>query len=484
MSIKEQAAKSVFWSAAERFSVQGIQFVLTLVIARILSPDAYGLVAMLGIFMALSQVLVDSGFANALIQKKDRTETDYSTAFYFNAAGSLLIYLCLFVCAPLIARFFAEPQLTVITRVIGLTLVINSLGIVQQARLTVDLDFKRLARASLGAVAISGAVGIWLAYQGFGVWTLVWQSLLNSILRVVFLWIFSRWMPRRIFSWESFRLLFSFGSKLMLANLLHTFYVNCYSLIIGKFFSASQLGFFNRSYTLAQFPSTNFTNIVVRAVYPIQCRYQDDMPRLRSMFLNYMRMSCYLIFPVMVAVAALAKPLVEVVLTDKWLPAVPYLQILCVAFMWDPVMKINHSILNVKGRTDYFLYAEIWKKLIAFAILFVTIPLGVSAMCWGLVLYSFADMGVIICYSRKLMKAGYLRQLCELLPVLLLNGIMGMCLYLITLLPLSAWERLLLGVPSGLIIYVVGSCVFHMSEWQMLLSVLNKSGGRSSLSSE
>ena len=147
-------------------------------------------------------------------------------------------------------------------------------------------------------------------------------------------------------------------------------------------------------------------------------------------------------------------------------------------------MKINHSILNVKGRTDYFLYAEIWKKLIAFAILFVTIPLGVSAMCWGLVLYSCADMGVIICYSRKLMKAGYLRQLCELLPVLLLNGIMGMCLYLITLLPLSAWERLLLGVPSGLIIYVVGSCVFHMSEWQMLLSVLNKSGGRSSLSSE
>ncbi len=178
---------------------------------------------MLGIFMALSQVLVDSGFANALIQKKDRTETDYSTAFYFNAAGSLLIYLCLFVCAPLIARFFAEPQLTVIARVIGLTLVINSLGIVQQARLTVDLDFKRLARASLGAVAISGAVGIWLAYHGFGVWTLVWQSLLNSLLRVVFLWIFSRWMPRWIFSWQSFRVLFSFGSKLMLANLLHTF---------------------------------------------------------------------------------------------------------------------------------------------------------------------------------------------------------------------------------------------------------------------
>lgn len=484
MSIKEQAAKSVFWSAVERFSVQGVQFLLTLVIARILSPDDYGLVAMLGIFMALSQVLIDSGFANALIQKQDRSETDYSTAFYFNAAGSVLIYLCLFVCAPLIARFFAEPQLAAITRVIGLTLIVNSLGIVQQARLTVDLDFKRLARASLRAVIISGAVGIWMAYQGFGVWTLVWQSLLNSFFRVVFLWIFSHWMPRRLFSWQSFRVLFSFGSKLMLSNLLHTFYTNCYSLVIGKCFSASQLGFFNRSYTLAQFPSTNFTNIVVRAVYPIQCRYQDDIPRLRSMFLKYMRTSCYLIFPVMVAVAALAEPLIELILTDKWLPAVPYLQILCVAFMWDPVMKINHTILNVKGRSDYFLYAEIWKKLIAFAILFATVPLGVLAMCWGLALYSFADMGVIIYYSRKLMKIGYLRQLRELLPVLLLNALMGICLYLVTLLPLSAWGKLLLGVPSGVIIYLAVSCVFHMSEWQMLLSVLKKSRGRSSHPSE
>lgn len=477
MSIKEQAVKSVFWSAVERFSVQGIQFVLTMVIARVLSPDDYGLVAMLGIFMSLAQVLVDSGFANALVQKKDRSERDYSTAFYFNAAGAILVYLCLFGLAPLIAAFFVEPRLVAVTRVMGLTLVINSLGIVQQARLTVDLDFKRLARASLVSVLVSGLVGIWMAYHDFGVWTLVWQSLLNCFFRVVFLWIFSRWMPRQHFSWSSFRTLFSFGSKLMLSGLLHTAYTNCYSLIIGKYFSAAQLGFFNRAYTLAQFPSANFTNIVVRAVYPIQCRYQDDMPQLRNMFLKYMRMSCYLIFPVMVALTALAEPLVELVLTEKWLPAMPYLQILCIACMWDPVMKINHNILNVKGRTDYFLYAEIWKKSIAFAILFATVPLGVSAMCWGLVLYAFVDMGIIMFYSRKLTGIGYVCQFRELLPVLLLNAVTGVCLHLVTFLPLAAYGKLLAGALLGTVIYVAVSGVFRMAEWQMLLSVLKRKRG-------
>jgi len=195
------------------------------------------------------------------------------------------------------------------------------------------------------------------------------------------------------------------------------------------------------------------------------------------MFLKYMRMSCYLIFPVMVALTALAEPLVELVLTEKWLPAVPYLQILCIACMWDPVMKINHNILNVKGRTDYFLYAEIWKKSIAFAILFATVPLGVSAMCWGLVLYAFVDMGIIMFYSRKLTGIGYVCQFRELLPVLLLNAVTGVCLHLVTFLPLAAYGKLLAGALLGTVIYVAVSGVFRMAEWQMLLSVLKRKRG-------
>lgn len=474
MSIKEQATKSVFWSAIERFSVQGVQFVLTIIIARILSPEDYGLVAMLGIFMALAQVLVDSGFANALIQKKDRSEVDYCTAFHFNAIGSIVIYGCLFFCSPFIASFFEEPQLTLLTRVLGLILIINSLGIVQQAKLTINLDFKRQAQSSFIAVVVSGVVGVWMAYEGYGVWTLVWQGLLNNLLRVLFLWVFSRWLPRWMFSYSSFRTLFSFGSKLMLSTMLHALYTNSYSLIIGKVFSASELGFFNRSYTLAQFPSTNFTNIVVRAVYPIQCRYQDDMPQLRNIFLKYMRISCYLIFPVMVGVAALAEPLVRVMLTDKWLPAVPFLRILCIAFMWDPIMKINHNMLTVKGRTDYFLYAEIIKKILAFIILLSTIPFGVTIMCWGLVLYSFTDMGVIIYFSRKITLIGYRRQFVELLPVLLLNALVGTSMYLVTLLFSSAWMQIVFTVTLGVMLYAVLSWMFHLQEWNFLLSMLIK----------
>ncbi len=474
MSIKEQATKSVFWSAVERFSVQGIQFLLTIVIARILSPDDYGLVAMLGIFMALSQVLIDSGFANALIQKKNRSETDYSTVFYFNTVGSVLVYGFLFLCAPSIANFFDEPQLKLITRVVGLNLIINSLGIVQQARLTIDLNFKRQAQASLIAVVISGGIGLWMAYNGWGVWTLVWQGLLNNLFRVLFLWIFSRWLPCGLFSFQSFRILFSFGAKLMLSSMLHTVYTNCYSLIIGKVFSASELGFFNRSYTLAQFPSTNFTNIMVRAVYPIQCRYQDDMLQLRSIFMKYMRISCYLIFPVMISVTALAEPLVSLILTDKWLPAVPFLRILCIAFMWDPVMKINHNILNVKGRTDYFLYAEIIKKLVAFTILFVTIPFGVMIMCWGLVAYALVDLIIIIYFSRKITGIGYMRQLKELSPVIMLNTVLGLCMYWVSLFSVPLYMQIILPLIIGGGSYIIISCLFQMQEWKMLLSVIKR----------
>jgi len=474
MSIKEQATKSVFWSAVERFSVQGIQFVLTIVIARILTPDDYGLVAMLGIFMALSQVLIDSGFAYALIQKKERSETDYSTAFHFNAIGSITVYGCLFFCAPFIATFFQEPQLLTITRVAGLNLIINSLGIIQQAKLTIDLDFKRQAQASLIAVLISGGVGVWMAYNGCGVWTLVWQGILNNLLRVSFLWIFSCWMPRWIFSIRSFRSLFSFGSKLMLSAMLHTLYTNCYSLIIGKVFSASELGYFNRSYTLAQFPSTNFTNIIIRAIYPIQCRYQDDILQLRSMFMKYMRISCFFIFPVMVGVAALAEPLIRLMLTDKWLPAVPFLRILCIAFMWDPIMKINHNMLNVKGRTDYFLYAELCKKVVAFGILFATIPFGVTVMCWGLVLYAFADMAIIIYFSKKIVDIGHWKQFCELLPIIILNIVIGAGMYLVTLLPISFWWQIILSVVFGGGGYLYIAYLFRMQEWNLLFSLVRR----------
>jgi len=475
MSIKEQAKSTVIWSSIERFSVQGIQFILMILLGKLLAPDIFAPVAMLNIFMAVAQTFIDSGFANALIQRKERQEKDYSTVFYFNIAISLPIYFLLYFCAPLIANFYEMPLLVDLTRVLGLILIINSLGIVQQAKLTIELDFRRQAYATLLAVVVSGILGVWMAYTGWGVWALVWQALTNNLLRVIFLWIFAHWAPRLEFSMQSFRELFNFGSKLLASTMLHTLYQNVPTLIIGKFYSATELGCYNQAFRIAQLPSVNITNVIVRAVYPIQCRLQDDMEQLRDLFLKYMRMACYIIFPIMIALAAVAYPLVEVLLSEKWLPAVPMLQLLAIAYMWDPVMRINHNMLNVKGRTDYFLYAELIKKTVAFSLLIASVPFGVKMICAGLIVYSFADIAIIVYYSRKLTGITLYQQFRSLVPIMLLSFSMGGIMYAITLIPnISSVIHLLISLLLGTAWFFIGSWIFRFKEFAMLLSLVKR----------
>jgi len=475
MSIKEQAKSTVIWSSIERFSVQGIQFILMILLGKLLAPDIFAPVAMLNIFMAVAQTFIDSGFANALIQRKERQENDYSTVFYFNIAISLPIYFLLYFCAPLIANFYEMPLLVDLTRVLGLILIINSLGIVQQAKLTIELDFRRQAYATLLAVVVSGILGVWMAYTGWGVWALVWQALTNNLLRVIFLWIFAHWAPRLEFSMQSFRELFNFGSKLLASTMLHTLYQNVPTLIIGKFYSATELGCYNQAFRIAQLPSVNITNVIVRAVYPIQCRLQDDMEQLRDLFLKYMRMACYIIFPIMIALAAVAYPLVEVLLSEKWLPAVPMLQLLAIAYMWDPVMRINHNMLNVKGRTDYFLYAELIKKTVAFSLLIASVPFGVKMICAGLIVYSFADIAIIVYYSRKLTGITLYQQFRSLVPIMLLSFSMGGIMYAITLIPnISSVIHLLISLLLGTAWFFIGSWIFRFKEFAMLLSLVKR----------
>lgn len=272
------------WSAVERFSVQGIQFVLSIIIARLVLPSEYGLIAMLGIFLAIAQTFVDSGFSNALIQKKDRTEVDYSTVFYFNIGVAILVYVLLYLAAPFIGRFYSEPLLETVCRWVGLNVVLNSFTLVQRTRLIISSDFRTLAKASLISVIISGVVGVYFAWLGYGVWALVAQSLGNSLLNVIFLWAFVAWIPKKEFSLKSFRRLFSFGSKLLVGALLHTIYLNLYTLVIGRFFNSTQVGYFNRSQTFAVFPSSNLTEIVNRAMYPVLCERQGDDEALIQAF--------------------------------------------------------------------------------------------------------------------------------------------------------------------------------------------------------
>lgn len=476
MSIKNQAAKGMMWNTIERFSSQGIQFVLTIVIARVLSPDDYGLVAMLGIFIAIAQTIVDSGFSNALIQKKNRTEVDYSTMFFFNIVISVVIYLLLFVSAPFIATFYNQPALVNVARVYGISLITNSFGIIQMARLTVALDFRKLAIAALLSVVVSGCIGVWMAYSGYGVWALVFQTLVANVTWAVVLWLLARWVPKWCFSWSSFRGLFSFGSKLLFSGLLHTLYTNMYSLVVGKYFNASVLGYFNRAYTLGQFPVQNFGNIVQKVLYPIQCRYQDENEQFNKIFIIYLRVSSFVLFPLMIGLAVLADPVIKLLLTEKWLPAVPFLQIICLSMMWYPIMQANVSVLDAKGRSDYHLKSEIIKKILAVIILFITLPMGIKAVCWGLMLYSFVDMGVVIAYSRKLTCIGYKAQIKILSSHLLLALFMGGAIGLVTYGIESSALKLLTGILTGLMVYIGLSYMLKFSAFKILLSFRKNAG--------
>ena len=473
-SLKQQTFSGVLWSAIERFSVQGIQFALSLIIARQLLPSDYGLIAMLSIFLAIAQCFVDSGFSNALIQKQDRTQTDFSTVFYFNIAIGVLVYLLLLLCAPIIASFYKQPLLEDIIIWIGLNVVINSFVVVQRAILSIKLNFRKQALASLLAVIVSGVVALYMALNGFGVWTLVVQGLLNAFVNALVLWLVSKWKPSLVFSLNSFRKLFSFGSKLLAGGLLHTIYSNLYTLIVGKVFSTRELGLYSKASALADFPSTNSSEILNRVFYPVLCKLQDNDEILTVKFYQFIRLTAFVVFPMMIGLAMIAEPLIRLILTDKWCGIVQYMQILCFAYMWSPIMKMSWNLLNVKHRTDLSLKSEIVKKITAFVILFATIPWGIKMMCYGRILYSLADLFIILCFTRKVLPNVTIHQhVKNLFPIFFQTLLMGGIVYIWILCFENTLIQLVGGVFVGGISYVLTSLILNKKEIDLITSLLN-----------
>lgn len=422
--------------------------------ARILTPEDYGLVGMLAIFIAVSQSLIDSGFSQALIRKQDRSEIDNSTVFYFNVAVGIILYAILFLSAPLIASFYNEPILTPITRAIGLSLVFNSLTVVQRALLTIKLDFKTQAQASLSGAIVSGIIGIYMSYAGYGVWSIVWQQLSSLAVTTLLLWILSHWRPIWSYSWKSFNELFGFGSKLLASGLLDTIYRNMYLIVIGKVFKASELGYYTRAQQFTDFASSNITGIFQRVTYPVLCTIQNDDARLADVYRRLLKESAFIIFPLMMGVAAVAKPMVFSFLTDKWLFSATLIQILCLSQMWYPVHSINLNLLQVKGRSDLFLRLEIIKKILGVVVLCVTIPFGLVGMCWGMLASSIICLAINTHYTGKLIHLGFFRQMKDLLPTLLLSLAMGGAVYLtVTFIPMNSWVALSVGIVEGIILY-------------------------------
>ena len=473
-SLKQKTLSGVLWSCVERFSVQGIQFVIMVIMARILLPSDYGMIGMLAIFIAIAQTLIDSGFSNALIQKKDRSEIDYSTVFYFNIAVGIVLYFILFFSSPLIARFYNTPELTGLTRVLALNLFINSLAVVQRAILSIKIDFKTQAKASFSAAIISGIVGIVMAYTGFGVWSLAVQTVLNAFVNTVLLWIFSKWIPLKVFSFESFKKLFTFGSKLLASGLLDTFYRNIYTIVIGKKFASTDLGYFTRADQFAQFPSSNLTGIIQRVTFPVLSEIQDDDERLAHAYRKFLRLSAYMIFPLMTGLAAVAYPFINCLLTEKWTFTALLLQILCFSYMWYPVHAINLNLLQVKGRSDLFLKLEIYKKIMGIVVLGVTIPLGLVAMCWGTIIASLFSLVINTYYTGKLIHVGLFKQLRDLSPALFYSLTMAIVVYLTTCLFADQLLQLLIGIITGIIYYLLVSYATKSQDLKEFLLLIKR----------
>lgn len=473
-SLKSKAAKGMAWSAFGTFSSQGISFVIGIILARILMPSDYGLIGMLAIFFAVSQLIVESGFSNALIQKIDRTETDYSTIFYFNLVVSIFIYLLLYFTAPLIAQFYETPELTSLTRILSLNILIGALAIVQQARLKIELNFKTPALITLISVALSGTVGVVMAYYGFGVWALVVQNLSLTTFRTILLFFFNKWMPRLIFSIASLKQLFGFSSKILIAGLVSTIVNNLYSILIGKLFSPKDVGFYTRARQFPELISVTITNILQGVTYPILTTLQNDRTRMVFVYGRLMRITVFFVMPLLTLFALLAEPFIRLLLTEKWIAIVPLIQWLCFARMITPISALNMNILNAIGRSDLYLKVDLSKLPLALVMMAVTVPFGINVVVIGNFVVSVVSFFINAYYPGKIFGFGVIRQTKEMLTVIIATIVMSIFVFGINTFIPGDLLKLIAGSILGPAIYLLAAYLMKIEELEEVQGMVQK----------
>ena len=465
LDLKKKAVSGAAWVTIEKIVRQVVQFVLGVILARILAPSDYGIVGMLAIFMAIANTFIDSGMGSALIQNKDNKDIDYSTVFWFNLATSAIFYVLMFAFSPLIAEFYEMPILKDVTRVVALQLVINALFAVHNTRLAVEFRFREQSIISSLSMIITGTVGIFLAYNGFGVWSLVYQSLSGAIMTGCFTLYVTKWMPKLSFSEQSFNHLFGYGSKLLCSGLINTVYGNLYTLVIGKIFSPTQVGHYNRGNGYASLPIQTFIDVALRVGFPLLSKIQDDDEKLLFFYRKLTSLSLYLLFPFMIGLAVVAEPLIILMIGDKWLPCVRIMQVLCVGYIFWPLSSLNLNLLYVKARTDLVLKLELIKKPIAFSILFLSVPFGITWMIVGKAFYEFIAFSFNCYYTKKILDYGELEQLKELAPNFINATIMGIFVMLAMIPFDSNFVKLAIGVPTGITTYILISIITRNSAY-------------------
>ncbi|MBE7036419.1 MAG: lipopolysaccharide biosynthesis protein [Ruminococcaceae bacterium] len=465
---------NLIWRFCERIGAQGVSMIVSIVLARLLAPSVYGTVALITVFTTLLQVFVDSGLGSALVQKKDADDLDFSTVFYFNLLMCSVLYLVMFFAAPFIAAFYESPELTPVIRVVSLILIISGVRNVQQSYVSKQMAFKRFFYATISGTIVSGVVGIAMAYGGYGVWALVAQMLVNLAVGTVVLWFTVKWRPKFMFSFSRLKKLFSYGWKLLVSSLINTAYNDLRKMIIGKVYTKDDLAFYERG---SQFPSVAVTNInasIDSVLFPAMSASQDDKNAVKTMTRRAIKTSTYILFPVMIGLGVCAKPIVSLVLTDKWLPCVPFMYIYCFTYAFQPIHTANLNAIKAIGRSDMFLKLEIIKKILGLAVILITIPYGVMTMAYGMIITSVASQIINSWPNKKLLDYSYLEQLKDMLPSMGLSILMGVIVSLVGLLGLGNILTLVIQVVLGVGIYLGGSILFRLECFEYVIGLIKK----------
>ena len=466
--LRKAAISGLVWTFGQQFGNQLIGFIVSVILARILLPAEFGLVGMIAVFVAVGNSLSQGGMTQSLIRSGELDQEDYSTVFYFNLLTSLLLYIIFFFSAPFIADFFGYPILIPILRIYCLTFIISAFSAVQLARLTKKMDFKTQTLVAIPAAVVGGALGVFLAYSGFGVWSLVWSSITSSLVSTVQLWIYSGWMPGLVFNYSKFKNHFGFGYKLALSGMLDKIFNNIYLIVIGRYFNASQVGFYTRAESLKQLPVSNISYALNKVTFPLFASIQDDDVRLKIVYQKLMKMVVFIITPILILFAVLAEPIFRFLFTEKWLPAVPYFQILCATGILYPVHAYNLNILNVKGRSDLFLKLEVIKKVIIVIAIIIAIPYGILALLYGQVVLSIIAFVINTHYTGKFINYTTKQQAKDIIPIIILAFLSGVLVLLLDFFSLNNFidiVRIGIGGTLGLCIYLAAAFFLKFSSF-------------------
>ena len=454
MSDSSKYFSNFIWRLLERFGAQLVTVIVSLVLARLLDPSVYGITALVTVFITILNIFLDSGFGNALIQKKDSDDLDFSSVFYFNIVSSIVLYLLLFFTAPLIEMFFNSPSLSPVIRVMGLFVIISGLKNIQQAYVSKYMLFKKFFFATLIGTIIAAGLGILLAYLGFGVWALVVQYLANTLIDTTILWFTVKWRPKRMFSLERLKALFSFGWKLLVSDLVYNGYTELRQLLIGKFYTPADLAFYNQGYKFPHLISYNINTSINSILFPAMSNAQDDKAHVKNMLKRSIQISQYVVCPFLLGLAVCGEPLVKLILTEKWLPCVPYMQLFCLAGMFGHMGNANQNAIIAIGRSDIKLKIEVVKTTIDVIILVISIFFGPMAVAIGFVAGSLIRIAICAWPNKKLLDYSFGRQMLDILPNLIINFVMAGCVWCVNLLNLESWITLLIQVPLGVLIYI------------------------------